>query len=58
MSLIQVGVKAELCSAVERCRRSLMAVHFDEVWDDNDCNQMCDMCRNKKGVLYSELFSI
>lgn len=33
-----------------RCRRSLMAVHFDEVWDDEGCNQMCDTCRHVKGV--------
>lgn len=38
----------DYCHNVDRCRRSLMAVHFDEVWDDNDCNQMCDTCRNKK----------
>lgn len=27
-----------------------MAVHFDEVWDDEGCNEMCDTCRNGKGV--------
>lgn len=37
------------CQNVDRCRRSLMAVHFDEVWDDEGCNQMCDTCRYKKG---------
>ncbi|KAG7496019.1 ATP-dependent DNA helicase Q1 isoform X1 [Solea senegalensis] len=35
----------EYCQAVDRCRRSLMAVHFDEVWDDEGCNQTCDTCR-------------
>lgn len=50
VNLVKVGVKAELCSAVERCRRALMAIHFDEVWDDEDCNQMCDTCRNKNGL--------
>lgn len=34
-----------LVFAVLRCRRSLMAVHFDEVWDDAGCNRMCDTCR-------------
>ncbi|XP_030635996.1 ATP-dependent DNA helicase Q1 [Chanos chanos] len=34
------------CQNVDRCRRSLMAVHFDEVWDDDECNQMCDVCRH------------
>lgn len=38
--------------AVWRCRRSLMAVHFDEVWDDKGCDQMCDTCRNGQGLLF------
>lgn len=29
-----------------------MAAHFDEVWDDEGCNQMCDTCRHAIGVLY------
>uniref|UniRef100_A0A3Q2QPM7 ATP-dependent DNA helicase n=1 Tax=Fundulus heteroclitus TaxID=8078 RepID=A0A3Q2QPM7_FUNHE len=36
------------CHNVDRCRRSLMAVHFDEVWDNEGCNQMCDTCRSAK----------
>ncbi|KAM3859221.1 uncharacterized protein ACN63O_017288 [Diretmus argenteus] len=38
----------DYCQNVDRCRRSLMAVHFDEVWDDEGCNQMCDTCRHGK----------
>ncbi|XP_067385355.1 ATP-dependent DNA helicase Q1 isoform X2 [Channa argus] len=38
----------DYCQNVDRCRRSLMAVHFDEVWDDKGCNQMCDNCRYAK----------
>ncbi|KAL6117177.1 recql [Pungitius sinensis] len=38
----------DYCQNVDRCRRSLMAVHFDEVWDDEGCNQMCDTCRHVK----------
>ncbi|XP_041820336.1 ATP-dependent DNA helicase Q1 isoform X3 [Chelmon rostratus] len=38
----------DYCQNIDRCRRSLMAVHFDEVWDDEGCNQMCDTCRNAK----------
>ncbi|XP_066526084.1 ATP-dependent DNA helicase Q1 isoform X3 [Hoplias malabaricus] len=34
------------CQNVDRCRRAMMAVHFDEVWDDEECNQMCDVCRH------------
>ncbi|GAA6224926.1 ATP-dependent DNA helicase Q1 isoform X3 [Lates japonicus] len=36
----------DYCQNVDRCRRSLMAIHFDEVWDDKGCNQMCDTCRH------------
>lgn len=38
----------DYCQNVDRCRRSLMSVHFDEVWDDEGCNQMCDACRHTK----------
>lgn len=27
-----------------------MAVHFDEIWDDEGCNQMCDTCHHAKGA--------
>ncbi|XP_043963511.1 ATP-dependent DNA helicase Q1 isoform X2 [Gambusia affinis] len=37
------------CQIVDRCRRSLMAVHFEEVWDNERCNQMCDTCCHEKG---------
>lgn len=28
-----------------RCRRSIIATHFDEVWDATQCNKMCDHCK-------------
>ncbi|XP_062851560.1 ATP-dependent DNA helicase Q1 isoform X2 [Trichomycterus rosablanca] len=34
------------CQNVDRCRRAVMAVHFDEVWNDEECKQMCDVCRH------------
>ncbi|KAM6984780.1 ATP-dependent DNA helicase Q1 [Aplochiton taeniatus] len=34
------------CQNLDRCRRSLMAVHFDEVWDEEECNKKCDVCRH------------
>ncbi|XP_060759444.1 ATP-dependent DNA helicase Q1 [Neoarius graeffei] len=34
------------CQNVDRCRRAVMATHFDEVWDDKECNQTCDVCRH------------
>ncbi|XP_040886471.1 ATP-dependent DNA helicase Q1 isoform X2 [Toxotes jaculatrix] len=36
------------CQNLDRCRRALMAVHFDEVWDDEGCNQRCDSCNHAK----------
>lgn len=36
---------AAYCLNIDKCRRSLMAFHFDEVWDDAGCNRMCDTCR-------------
>ncbi|KAK7895684.1 hypothetical protein WMY93_021009 [Mugilogobius chulae] len=38
----------DYCHSLDRCRRSLMAVHFDEIWNEDDCNQMCDTCRHRK----------
>ena len=46
----KLPVTLPLTAAVAcRCRRSTIAVHFDEVWDDEDCNQMCDICRQGNG---------
>lgn len=27
-----------------RCRREIIAGHFDERWESSSCNQMCDHC--------------
>ena len=32
------------CLNESLCRRKLIAQYFDEVWQSNDCNQMCDVC--------------
>ncbi|XP_028662515.1 ATP-dependent DNA helicase Q1 isoform X1 [Erpetoichthys calabaricus] len=34
------------CLDVQRCRRTLIAQHFDEVWDSKQCNEMCDSCHD------------
>nr|CAI21096.1 novel protein similar to vertebrate RecQ protein-like DNA helicase Q1-like (RECQL) [Danio rerio] len=34
------------CQNSSRCRRAMMAIHFDEVWNDEECNEMCDVCRH------------
>lgn len=40
------------CQTYNRCRRSLIAEHFDEVWDAAQCDRMCDHC--KGGVVAEE----
>uniref|UniRef100_A0A8C2H996 ATP-dependent DNA helicase n=1 Tax=Cyprinus carpio TaxID=7962 RepID=A0A8C2H996_CYPCA len=46
------------CQNVDRCRRAMMAIHFDEVWNDDECNQMCDVCRFcHSGELLNEMAS-
>ncbi|CAI5786444.1 ATP-dependent DNA helicase Q1 [Podarcis lilfordi] len=32
------------CHNMSRCRRVLIAHHFDEAWDSANCNKMCDNC--------------
>ncbi|NXY47092.1 RECQ1 helicase, partial [Ceuthmochares aereus] len=32
------------CQDMKKCRRVLIAHHFDEVWDSANCNRMCDNC--------------
>ncbi|GLV40738.1 Bloom syndrome helicase [Carabus blaptoides fortunei] len=36
----------EYCLDLSKCRRSLIASHFDETWTSADCNNMCDHCKN------------
>ncbi|XP_019485915.1 PREDICTED: ATP-dependent DNA helicase Q1 [Hipposideros armiger] len=32
------------CQDISKCRRVLIAQHFDEVWNSDACNKMCDNC--------------
>ncbi|XP_036614992.1 ATP-dependent DNA helicase Q1 [Trichosurus vulpecula] len=32
------------CHDIHKCRRMLIAQHFDEVWNSAACNKMCDNC--------------
>ncbi|XP_032301942.1 ATP-dependent DNA helicase Q1 [Coturnix japonica] len=32
------------CQEMNKCRRVLIARHFDEVWESANCNRMCDNC--------------
>ncbi|XP_012543096.1 ATP-dependent DNA helicase Q1 isoform X2 [Monomorium pharaonis] len=35
----------EYCLDQTSCRRSLIATHFEENWEESDCAKMCDHCR-------------
>ncbi|KAK3101107.1 hypothetical protein FSP39_000993 [Pinctada imbricata] len=35
------------CTDVARCRRSIIARHFGEVWDKTQCERMCDHCSSE-----------
>lgn len=32
------------CQNISKCRRVLIAQHFDEVWNSEGCSKMCDNC--------------
>nr|CAD7569094.1 unnamed protein product [Timema californicum] len=36
------------CLNPVRCRRMIIASHFDEAWESQDCNRMCDHCRHPR----------
>ncbi|KAJ4429448.1 hypothetical protein ANN_21617 [Periplaneta americana] len=38
----------DYCLDTNRCRRDIIASHFDEAWDNKDCSAMCDHCRKPK----------
>nr|XP_008257780.1 ATP-dependent DNA helicase Q1 [Oryctolagus cuniculus]XP_051706806.1 ATP-dependent DNA helicase Q1 [Oryctolagus cuniculus]XP_051706807.1 ATP-dependent DNA helicase Q1 [Oryctolagus cuniculus] len=40
------------CQNISKCRRVLIAQHFDEVWNSEACNKMCDNCR--KDISYEK----
>ncbi|XP_052797318.1 ATP-dependent DNA helicase Q1-like [Mya arenaria] len=35
------------CVDAKKCRRSVIARYFGEVWDSSQCNRMCDHCDNQ-----------
>lgn len=38
----------DYCIDIHRCRREMIASHFDETWESTDCNKMCDHCCHPK----------
>ncbi|KAK3927929.1 ATP-dependent DNA helicase Q1 [Frankliniella fusca] len=36
----------DYCIDIGSCRRSLIASHFDEVWESAECKGMCDHCKS------------
>lgn len=43
------------CLDETRCRRNLIAEHFDEAWETADCAGMCDHCRTPREVKMLDL---
>lgn len=46
------------CLENGQCRRSLIAQHFEEVWDVANCNKFCDFCKKKSSLVYYDITSI
>ncbi|CAH1103321.1 unnamed protein product [Psylliodes chrysocephalus] len=38
------------CMEQSRCRRALIAEHFEDTWRQTDCSKMCDHCLHRKSV--------
>jgi len=34
------------CLNQSQCRRKIIAKYFDEIWQSNDCDRMCDVCQH------------
>lgn len=41
-----------------RCRRALIAAHFEEVWQANHCNKMCDNCKRGTEFVYYNISKV
>lgn len=53
--LILYYVTFLISNVVSRCRRNLIAEHFDEAWETSDCVGMCDHCKIPREVKMMEL---
>ncbi|VEN62792.1 unnamed protein product [Callosobruchus maculatus] len=40
------------CIEVKRCRRAVIAEHFEDTWRETDCSKMCDNCKFPKNTQY------
>jgi len=40
----------EYCLNKSKCKRTLIASHFSEVWPNTSCNKMCDFCRGASAL--------
>ncbi|CAH1965706.1 unnamed protein product [Acanthoscelides obtectus] len=38
------------CIEVKRCRRAVIAEHFEDTWRETDCSKMCDNCKSPKNI--------
>jgi len=45
----------EYCMNISQCRRVQVLRHFDEVFDQKDCNKRCDVCKNDAQVTTQDI---
>lgn len=45
----------EYCLDPDKCRRSIIATHFDEKWSENDCSGMCDHCDKTRKIVKTNI---
>lgn len=45
------------CLNKTKCRRSIIALYFDEVWDSSNCSKMCDFCKAEDSLISYDVSS-
>ncbi|KAK5645936.1 hypothetical protein RI129_004400 [Pyrocoelia pectoralis] len=48
----------EYCLDSSTCRRKLLATHFDEKWNSNECEKNCDNCKASSSVVWYNITSV
>ncbi|KAJ8926813.1 hypothetical protein NQ314_020659 [Rhamnusium bicolor] len=47
----------EYCLDQKRCRRAIIAEHFEDKWNQTDCDKMCDHCKYQREISYFNVTS-
>ncbi|KAK4879436.1 hypothetical protein RN001_007582 [Aquatica leii] len=48
----------EYCLDSSTCRRKLIATHFDEKWEQKECDRMCDNCKEESTIVWYNITSV